>query len=571
MTDGALPEGWTRTSLRELMTFAGSAVEPRRTPDQDFNYVSLEDIEAGTGRLFDPGPTPGREIASAKTRFQTGDLLYGRLRPYLQKVIIAGSEGVAATELFVLRVLEGVEAEFLQEVFLGPDHQASVSQLMSGARMPRIRADQLLDLQIALPPREVQRVIVRGLVVLRHRISSLRSRVAEGLAFVAWFEQHLLTSAFDGSLSAGMRPSAGGVPREALLTAIAVARRADWDDRRASETADGKRARRSYPEAAAPEIGHRSASLPSTWAWASLEQLASAAEPICYGVVEPGEEVETGVPMVRIQDLTHDGIDLAGMRNVTHEIDERHARSRLQGGEVLVSLAGSIGRVARVPENLAGANINRALAKVTPLDADLSEWIAFALQSPALQDWLTSSARGAARDILNLSTLVRAPVPLGPPAERLWLIQQLRHRLERSASLRTRLQAADVALNNLWTHLRAKVLAGDVSLPDPEDETVSAAQRARLSASEGKRKGTRGRAKQVTTNKLKSGDPEARQDLRTVLQKHVDGLEPLRLLEEAGYGLQDVEAFFKNLADAVAAGTVQEYRSGMDWPRLVAA
>ncbi|WP_162244789.1 restriction endonuclease subunit S [Methylobacterium sp. Leaf469] len=540
-------------------------------PDRAFNYISLEDIEAGTGQLFQPNPTLGRNIASAKTRFHTGDLLYGRLRPYLQKVIIAGADGIAATELLVLRVNEGVETEFIQEVLLGPDHQASVSQIMSGARMPRIRADQLLNLQIALPPIEVQRVIVRGLGVHRHRINSLRARIAGSLELVTRLEQQLLTSAFDGSLSARVHANVGFSSGTAMLSAIDAARRATWEDARNSKISDVKWMKRSYTEAASPALDHRLASLPTTWAWASLEQLASATNPICYGIVEPGEDIEIGVPMVRIQDLTSNGINLSGVRSVTPEIDERHARSRLQGGEVLVSLAGSIGRIARVPEDLAGANINRALAKVTPIDADMGEWIALALQSPVLQEWLNARARGAARDILNVSMLVRAPIPVAPLVERRWLVEQLKHRFKKLASLRTRLQTTDTALNSLWTQLRAKVLAGDISLLDPTDGAVAAAFRARLSTSDGKQRGARRKAKKVTINKLKFGIPNARLDLRAVLENHADGLEPLRLLEEAGYGLQDVEVFFKNLAEAVAAGTIQEYRSEMDWPRLVAA
>ncbi|WP_375460067.1 hypothetical protein [uncultured Enterovirga sp.] len=552
-----------------MMSIAGAAVQPRTSPEQDFNYVSLEDIEAGTGRLFDPGPTLGRDIASTKTSFQAGDLLYGRLRPYLQKVIIAESEGVAATELLVLRVQQNVDTEFVQEVFLGPDHRASVSKLMSGARMPRVRAEQLLDLQIALPPLELQRVIVRGLSVLRHQVSSLRRRITDGLALVDQFERQLLSSAFDGSLVVGnlsdIDAASGGSP----LTAVVAARRMQWDNRFITDSADGNKAKRSYPEPAALNIRDPSAQIPSTWAWASLEQLASATDPICYGIVEPGDEVEIGVPMVRIQDLASNGIDRKGMRRVTHEIDGRHPRSRLKGGEVLISLAGSIGRVARVPDDLAGANINRALAKVTPLDTDLGDWITLALQSPALQDWLTSSARGAARDILNLSRLVRAPVPLAPPAERVWLTRQLRQRLERVASMRSRFRAADVALSSLWSHLRAKVLAGDVTLSNPEDEAVAAARRTRISAPQLKRKGSRRKAKQVAVRKLKSGGPESRRNLTEVLRTYADGLEPLRLLEVAGYGLQDVELFFKDLADAVASGKIKEHRSDKDWPRLV--
>ena len=73
----------------------------------------------------------------------------------------------------------------------------------------------------------------------------------------------------------------------------------------------------------------------------------------------------------------------------------------------------------------------------------------------------------------------------------------------------------------------------------------------------------------MTATKLKSGDPAARRDLQSVLGQHPKGLEPLRLLEEAGYGLQDVEAFFKVLAEAVAIGRIQEQRSTTDWPVLV--
>jgi type I restriction enzyme S subunit len=548
-------------------------VKPWSTPNDVFTYVSLEDIEAGTGQILSLRPTLGREIASTKSRFQRGDLLYSRLRPYLQKVVIAPSEGVAATELMVLRVQGPVEPEFLQEALLGPDHHTQVTQLMSGARMPRIRAEQLLDLPIVLPPREVQRRIVRALAVLRHRLGALRQRAAEGLVLVEQFEQTLLKAAFDGRLSATFRSPLDTETGEGLLADLAARRRATWEAARDLPVDGDRRATGArYPVAGTPEVADRYVGLPSTWVWASLSEIASAVDPLCYGVVEPGDDIDEGVPLVRVQDIKAGEINRARMRRISDAIDRRNARSRLKGGEVLVSLVGTVvGQVARVPPELAGANIARAVAKVTPIDAGLEEWVALVLQSPALQAWMIGSARGVAQNTLNLSRLARAPIPLAPPDERAWILEELQRRRTTLSGLREKLKDVEVALDSLWTTVRTRVLKGTLVLADPGDEAVTAARAVRFAIEEGRHGGARGKTRRVTATKLKSGDPAARRDLQSVLGEHPVGLEPLRLLEEAGYGLQDVEAFFKALAEAVAAGRVREQRSTADWPVLVVA
>ncbi len=568
-----LPGGWKRVPLRDLVSISGSQVKPWLTPNDTFTYVSLEDIEAGTGQILSLRPTLGREIASAKIRFQRGDLLYSRLRPYLQKVVIASSEGVAATELMVLRVQDSVEPEFLQEALLGPEHHTQVTQLMSGARMPRIRAEQLLDLPIVLPPREVQRRIVRVLAVLRHRLGALRQRVADGLVLVEQFEQTLLNAAFDGRLSAMIRAHLDTETGETLLADVAATRRATWDAARDLPAEADRRAMGArYPVAPTPEVADRYVGLPSTWVWASLSEIASAVDPLCYGVVEPGDDVNGGVPLVRVQDLEDGEINQARMRRISDATDRRNARSRLKGGEVLVSLVGTVvGQVARVPPELAGANIARAVAKVTPVDAGVEEWAALVLQSPVLQSWMMSSARGVAQNTLNLSRLARAPIPLAPPDERAWILEELRRRRTSLSGLREKLKDVDGALDSLWTNARTRILKGTLVLADPEDGAVTAARAVRIAIEEGRQVGARGKTRRVTTTKLKSGDPAARRDLQSVLGEHPEGLEPLRLLEEAGYGLQDVESFFKALAEAVAAGRVQEQRSTTDWPVLVIA
>lgn len=568
-----LPNGWKRVPLRDLVSISGSQVKPWLTPNELFTYVSLEDIEAGSGQILSLQPTFGREIASAKNRFQPGDILYSRLRPYLQKIVIAPSEGVAATELMVLRVHGLVEPEYLQEALLGPDHHTQVTQLMAGARMPRIRAEQLLELPIVLPPRESQRRILRVLAVLRHRLRALRQRAAEGLVLIEQFERTLLDAAFDGRLSAVTRVDLDAELGEALLASVAAVRRATWEAAKGLPADADRRAIGSrYPVASTPEVAERHVGLPPTWVWASLSEIASAVDPICYGVVEPGDDIDKGVPLVRVQDLEAGKIDQTRMRRISDATDKRNARSRLKGGEILVSLVGTVvGQVASVPPELSGANIARAIAKVTPIDPDVQEWAALVLQSPALQAWMMRSARGVAQNTLNLSRLARAPIPLAPPSERAWILGELKRRRTNASDLRRKLVDVEGTLDSLWTNVRTRVLRGTVTFPDLGELAVAAARARHILIGEKRQLGAKGKTRRVTVTKLKSSDPNARRDLQSVLGEHPGGLDPLRLLVEAGYGMQDVEVFFKALAEAVATGRVQEQRSTNDWPVLVIA
>jgi len=567
------PSGWKCVALRELVTLAGSQVKPWLQPDEAFNYIGLEDIEAGTGRLLEILPTFGREIASTKSQFHRGDLLYGRLRPYLQKIIIAPSDGIAATELLVLRVDPAVDAAFLQEVLLGPYHLAQITQLMSGARMPRVRSEQLFDCAVMLPPCDVQRRIARALAVVRDRLRVLGQSVAEGLSLAEQFEQALLSAAFDGRLSGEIRTTLNYDGDLDVLGELAAARRATWEEaRRLSEESGSRGTKKNYPSAATPDVASRNVGLPPQWAWASLAEVGSAADPLRYGIVQPGDDVEQGVPLVRVQDIKAGAIDQSHLRHVSDAVDRQHVRSRLKGGEVLVSLVGTvIGQVARVPESLAGANIARAVGKITPSDPSLEKWVASVLQSPSLQRWMTSSARGVAQNTLNLSRLVRAPIPIAPRQERQWLLEQLERHGATLAGLRAKLADIVLALDNLWINVQTRALDGTIDLSDPGDEAIMAAQADHSAESEHRPGGTRRKAKGVTATKLKPGAPATRRDLQAVLNEHKDGLEPLRLLEEAGFRLDDVELFFKELADAAAAGRVEERRLSGDWPVLVVA
>jgi restriction endonuclease S subunit len=94
---------WPQKSLGEVLEISRERIEPTKHPDVLFNYVGLESIEGHTGNLLQYQPTSGAEIKSTKNVFHLGEILYGKLRPYLNKVHLASDDGICSTDIYVLR------------------------------------------------------------------------------------------------------------------------------------------------------------------------------------------------------------------------------------------------------------------------------------------------------------------------------------------------------------------------------------------------------------------------------------------------------------------------------------
>ena len=93
----ALPDGWVWTTLGKIIKPSKEKVNPLEL--EAVPYISLEHIEKDTGKLLGRGHSS--DVKSSKTKFNRGDLLYGKLRPYLNKVYIPDFEGVCSTDLLV--------------------------------------------------------------------------------------------------------------------------------------------------------------------------------------------------------------------------------------------------------------------------------------------------------------------------------------------------------------------------------------------------------------------------------------------------------------------------------------
>ena len=125
-------------------------------------YVGLENITQNTGLLEGIVVTEApAEIRSLKAVFKPRDLLYGKLRPNLNKVWLADREGICSTDIFVIRAIEGrAEPALYAYLFRSARFNDAVMAQLKGAQLPRIGWSSFSELQIPLPPLEVQKEIV---------------------------------------------------------------------------------------------------------------------------------------------------------------------------------------------------------------------------------------------------------------------------------------------------------------------------------------------------------------------------------------------------------------------------
>jgi type I restriction enzyme S subunit len=139
---------------------------------------------------------------------------------------------------------------------------------------------------------------------------------------------------------------------------------------------------------------------------------------VTYGIVQPGGNVAGGIPIVRVRDLKNGRIDTRRPLRVGRDIEKACARTRLSGGEVLLSLVGSVGESAVVPASVAGWNVARAVAVVRPRSGIPAAWVRLCLSTESSRHRMATWSSTTVQTTLNLADVKRLPIALPPDPER---------------------------------------------------------------------------------------------------------------------------------------------------------
>ena len=134
--------------------------------------------------------------------------------------------------------------------------------------------------------------------------------------------------------------------------------------------------------------------------------------PITYGILKPGTGFPGGIPVVKVKDM-HDGIiDQSDLLLTSPEIDSKYQRSKLRAGDLLISIRGSVGRMAEVPEDLADANITQDTARLSIKPEYNKIYIRAVLESQLMQHDMEKNIRGVAVKGINIGYLRQLEIPM---------------------------------------------------------------------------------------------------------------------------------------------------------------
>lgn len=173
------------------------------------------------------------------------------------------------------------------------------------------------------------------------------------------------------------------------------------------------------------------------WPKKKLGAMARRGDKVNYGVVVPGENVPSGIPIVRIGDFHRFGVNKTNLKRIDPKIENSYGRSRLHGDEILIACVGSVGEVVLADPSLAGFNIVRAVARVPLHEAYPREFVFSYLRSQHVKSYFARETRTVSQPTLNIRQIEDLDLPIPPRPltmefkERFLCVRQLGDRLEK--------------------------------------------------------------------------------------------------------------------------------------------
>jgi type I restriction enzyme S subunit len=532
----ALPDGWAWTRLGYVTNYGDAPKVELDDVDEATWVLELEDIEKSTSKLMKKVLARDRQFKSTKNGFPGGAVLYGKLRPYLDKVLIADSPGVCTTEICPISYFDYIEAAYLRWYLKSPYFVAYADGSTYGMNLPRLGTDAAREALFPLPPRQEQARIV--------------AKVDELMALCDQLEQQQRD-----------RRKLQNAMRQATLQALASAQsphelQTSWQRLQAnfgrlfSEPNDVRQLRdvlfdlslrgltlpNSKLTADGEEKTTEFGSLPNGWSWKTLAELS---EYITSGSRGWKTYISSsGDSFIRSQDIRQDALVLENPAFVTLPDRTEGKRTLVREGDLLLTITGgNVGRCAAVHSLKNTAYVSQHVALIRLKRPELYEFIHY---------WMINAYGGRAflaryiygdKPGLNLTQVGSVPVPIPPATVFPEILASLRKHQELCGELAEQLGAgSDVA-----SRLAAAAIAAltGINIEQPEDTAVKAPHTELIAP-----------LRLATPPDLKAQAP-----LATILARHEGEMAARDLWQRFG---GEIDAFYAQLKTEVAHGWIAE-------------
>jgi len=381
-------KGWVTKKLGDVCSFDKVQGIHRGLP-----YIGLEHIESHTARFI--GSSEPQPVKSSTFRFSDEHVLYGRLRPYLNKAFAPDFEGHCSTEIFPLKPHPELSREYLLYWLLADETCDRINATCTGARMPRAQMNDVLGFEIPIPPLAEQQ-----------RIVGLLDKAFEGLAIAKANAEKNLQNA--------------RAIFESHLQSVFSQRGVGW-------------VQKSLGDVCEFENGDRGKNYPNR-----------------------NEYVESGIPWINTGHIQPDGtLSMEEMNFITREKFDSLRSGKIQSGDLVYCLRGAtLGKTALVDPLTEGA-VASSLVILRPSSLLDGSFLYFFLTSPTGQGLIKGFENGAAQPNLGAKSVAKYPISFPKLPEQRGIADgliELRAETQRLARLYDQKLAALEALKKSLLH-----------------------------------------------------------------------------------------------------------------------
>ncbi len=439
----SLPNGWAGVTLGDVVKLRGEKRQPSETPSALF--VGLENVEPHTSRILKY--EKAADMKSAAARFTPGDVLYSRLRPYLNKVFKAEVEGLASAEFLVLKSSHSIEPEYLRRRIMAVDFLDFTAGLDRGDR-PRVDYEQISAFKLALPPFVEQGRIVAKLDSLMARTARARSELDHIPRLVEKYKQAILAKAFSGELTKEWRGP------HARTDAIEFLRSLDVP---------------TYQN-------HRGEPLPDGWHWVTAGSMCAIKGGVALGKSRTSDTELIELPYLRVANVQRGWLNLSEIKTVKVSLREADALY-LKPGDVLMNEGGDRDKLGRgwvwdgqIKNCIHQNHVFRLRPKSSMIP---SRYISYYSNAFGQRYFLDEGKQTTNLASISMSKISSLPIPVCAPAE----MERIVQRIEAAFTWLDKVAAEHARASHLVPKLDQSILAkafrGELVPQDPNDEPAS--------------------------------------------------------------------------------------------------
>lgn len=476
--DLRLPSHWRWATFNDVARVASDLVDPTLTPEAI--HIAPNHIESWTGKLLPYRTVAADRVTSPKHRFNVGQILYSKIRPYLAKAALATFEGVCSADMYP--VDSSIAPKFLFHWLLSPWFTAQTAQNQGRTILPKINQEALGRLPVPVAPYQEQQRIASKIEELFSDLDAGVAALERIKANLKRYRAAVLKAAVEGKLTEEWRAKHPNTePASKLLERILAERRKKWgEDQLAKFTAAGKTPpkgwQEKYVEPAAPDISGLP-ELPKGWCWASPEQLAgSDAYSLAIGPfgsnLKVSDYTNSGIPLVFVRNIRSESFGGEATKYVSEAKAIELKPHQIEAGDVLITKMGEPpGDACLYPHGNPTAIITADCIKFRLANSiHLPTFFVFAINSDLVHRQIVRITKGVAQQKISLASFSTLALPLPPLSEQ----EQIVAELERQLSLLTAGNSETHTNLQRAARLRQSILKrafeGKLVPQDPTDE-----------------------------------------------------------------------------------------------------